>query len=61
MYKRQISFFYQPVVQQELDQGILREITLNDFSATHEFNFIWRKNSIYKDIYHEIYTMLGKA
>lgn len=56
-----ISFFYQPVVQQELDQGILREITLNDFSANHEFNFIWRKNSIYKDIYHEIYTMLGKA
>ena len=52
-----ISFFYQPVVQEELDQGILCEIPLDDFSVMHEFNFIWRKNSIYKDIYQEIYTM----
>lgn len=55
-----ISFFYQPVVQRELDQGILKEIKLKDFSMTHEFAFLWRKNSIYKDVYREIYSLLCK-
>lgn len=55
-----ISFFYQPVVQRELDQGILKEIELEDFSMTHEFAFLWRKNSIYKDTYRELYSLLCK-
>lgn len=55
-----ISFFYQPVVQQELDQGILREIKLKDFSMSHEFTFLWRKDSIYKETYHELYSLLCK-
>lgn len=55
-----ISFFYQPVVQRELDQGILKEIELKDFSMTHEFAFLWRKNSIYKDTYRELYSLLCK-
>lgn len=55
-----ISFFYQPVVQKELDQGILREIKLKDFSLSHEFTFLWRKDSVYKEIYLELYSLLCK-
>ena len=49
-----ISFLYKTVVEKELDLGTLHEISLPDFLITHELNFIWRKNSIYRDFYQEL-------
>ena len=42
-----ISFFYQPVVQQELEAGKLREIPLEDCSIYHDFTFLWRRGSLF--------------
>ena len=53
-----ISFFYQPVVQQELEAGKLREIPLEDCSIYHDFAFLWRRGSLFAADYREIYSLL---
>ena len=53
-----ISFFYQPVVQKELESGELREITLQDCSIHHDFTFLWRKGSAFSQEYREIFSLL---
>ena len=53
-----ISFFYQPVVQQELEAGKLREIPLEDCSIYHDFTFLWRRGSLFAADYREIYSLL---
>ena len=55
-----ISFFYQPVVQKELESGKLKEIVLEDCSLSHEFSFIWRKGSAFSHCYKEIFYLLRK-
>ena len=45
-------------VKEELKKGILYEILLEDFNVTHDFNFIWRKNSGFNDYYMKIYKSL---
>ena len=53
-----ITFLYEATVKQELEEGILKKIPLENFSITHDIMFIWRKNSIfsqyYRQLYHEI-------
>ena len=46
-----ISFLYKIAVENELQYGILREISLDDFKMQHDFNIIWEKHSIYTDKY----------
>lgn len=46
-----ISFLYKIAVENELQSGILREISLDDFKMQHDFNIIWEKHSIYTDKY----------
>lgn len=46
-----ISFLYKIAVTKELQQGILQEIPLADFSMKHDFDFIWEKGSIYTEKY----------
>ncbi|MBC5786415.1 MULTISPECIES: LysR family transcriptional regulator [Clostridiaceae] len=53
-----ITFLYQITVQQELLQGQLQQIYLPDFPLSHEFNVIWRKNSIFTEHYQEIFQEL---
>ena len=53
-----ISFFYQPVVQQELEAGKLREIPLEDCSIYHDFAFLWRRGSLFAADYRGIYSLL---
>lgn len=53
-----ITFVYEVAVKEELKKGILYEISLEDFNVTHDFNFIWRKNSGFKDYYMKIYESL---
>ncbi len=50
-----ITFLYETAVREELREGTLKKIPLKDFHLSHEFNFIWRKGSIYADRYREIF------
>lgn len=53
-----ISFLYEIAVKKELEEGNLRIIPIKDLALTHEFNYIWRKNSVFSDFYLEIYDTL---
>lgn len=50
-----ITFLYGTAVQEELKDGTLIQIPLRNFQVYHEFNFIWRRGSIYRDRYREIF------
>lgn len=50
-----ITFLYGTAVQDELREGTLKQIPLRNFQVYHEFNFIWRRGSIYGDRYDEIF------
>lgn len=56
-----ISFFYQPVVQRELESGQLREIPLEDCSIYHDFTFLWRRGSLFAADYREIFSLLRQG
>lgn len=49
-----ISFLYQTVVEQELKEGSLYEIPVEDFQIQREFNFVYLKNSIFSEKYDTI-------
>lgn len=57
-----ISFFYESVVKEEIQNNSLVEIPLSDFSISHNFSFIWQKESIfashYKDIFNQFHSYL---
>ena len=53
-----ISFFYRPVVEAELNAGLLREIPLKDWAITHNFTFLWRKGSVFQSYYREVFQLL---
>ena len=44
-----ISFLYKVAALEELKNGALQEISLADFQMSHEFDFIWDKNSLYSE------------
>ena len=46
-----ISFMYKIAVEKELEEGVLKEIALQDFCMQHDFDFIWEKGSIYTERY----------
>lgn len=56
-----ISFLYKIAVAEELKKGILKEISLTDFSMKHDFDFIWEKGSIYTEKYAAFCQELSKA
>lgn len=49
---------YEIAVRKELKEGSIREIKIPDFNMYHEFNFIWRKNSVFQDDYQSLYVSL---
>ena len=53
-----IGFVYRAAVENEIKQGTLKEIILDDFNEEHEITFIWRKNSVYSDKYRQIHNLL---
>lgn len=55
-----ITFLYQAAVQKELEKGSLKEIPLEDFQVFHDFNFVWRKDSIFSEEYEEIFHEFQK-
>lgn len=55
-----ISFLYRTVVKNDIKNKTLKEIPLPEFCVSHEFNFIWRKNSIFSAEYEKVYNELFK-
>lgn len=53
-----ISFCYRAAIRQEEQKGELAVIPLRDLALSHEIMFIFRKGSIFKDDYIEIYQKL---
>lgn len=52
-----ITFVYKSVVQKELDSGKLFEIKLDLPPISHDFTFVWRKNSHFKSLYQDIFKL----
>lgn len=46
-----IAFLYKAVARQELAQGRLATIDIPGYSAWHDFNFVFLKNSLYQEEY----------
>ncbi len=53
-----ISFLYKAAVAQEIADGTLKQIPLDDFMLMHDFTFIWNKDSIFSKEYEEIFEEL---
>ena len=53
-----ITFLYEAVVRRELAEGLLQVIPLLDFRYTHDFTFLWRKNSVFPGYYQTLYREL---
>jgi DNA-binding transcriptional LysR family regulator len=53
-----ITFIYEIAVKKELSEGTLRQINISNFDLYHEFNYIWRKNSVFSDYYNKICNSL---
>lgn len=53
-----IAFLYEPTVRKELSEGTLCQIPLSDFHVTHDFTFLWRKNSVFAEDYRGLYELL---
>lgn len=48
-YGAGISFMYNAAAREEIKRGNLSKIKLSDWNVTHEFNFVYTKDSIYED------------
>lgn len=49
-----ITFLYEIAVKDELENGNLKKIEIDDLQKNHDFYFIWRKNSAFEKIYREL-------
>jgi len=50
-----ISFMYDIAVKKEIEEGRLKRIEIPNFDLYHEFNYIWRKNSVFRDYYQALF------
>ena len=46
-----ITFLYETAVKEDIERGELVSIDIKDFNVFHDFTFIWRKGSVYSDVY----------
>lgn len=53
-----VGFLYQAAAQDQLDQGLLREIPLEDFHESHDITFLWRRGSVFSPHYHQLFHFL---
>lgn len=53
-----ITFLYETAVKQELMEGTLQAVPLENFNIQHDFSFLWRKGSQFAQQYQEIYQAL---
>ncbi|WRS27366.1 LysR family transcriptional regulator [Oscillospiraceae bacterium MB08-C2-2] len=52
-----ITFLYHAAAKKELEQGRLRQLTIEGLNARREFNFVFLKNSLHTDEFLEHYRM----
>lgn len=55
-----ITFVYEAAVKQELIQNKFKKIELENQNFSHQFTFIWRKGSIFKNYYVNVFNDLNK-
>lgn len=53
-----ISFCYESVVREELADGRLQEIPVEGFPVTHDFTFLWQKDSVFSEYYRSVFEAL---
>lgn len=53
-----ITFLYEAAVAEELAEGTLCTIPLDDFSLSNPFTMVWRKNSIFHAQYVDLFNQL---
>ena len=53
-----ISFCYESVVREELADGRLQEIPVEGFPVTHDFTFLWQKDSVFSEYYRSVFETL---
>lgn len=46
-----ITFIYRIAVEQELETGVLADVTPPDFALEHDFSLIWQRGSLYERRY----------
>lgn len=49
-----ITMLYESAVTEELNSGQIEKIEIENLQKTHDFYFVWRKNSIFSDFYQQI-------
>lgn len=54
-----VTFLYRKAVERELAEGSLRQVPLTDFSLSHEFTFLWRKNSVFEAEFRAVFRELA--
>lgn len=52
-----ITFIYKVAVEKEIREGKLVQIDIAGLDIKHDINFIWRKNSVFKDYYENIFEL----
>lgn len=53
-----VTFLYRKAVERELADGSLRQVELADFQVSHEFTFLWRKNSVFEQEFRQVFQEL---
>ncbi|EKQ52824.1 MULTISPECIES: LysR family transcriptional regulator [unclassified Clostridium] len=53
-----ITAIYEAAVKEELENGSLQKVEIEDLQKKHCFYFIWRKNSAFEALYKEIFKDL---
>lgn len=56
-----ITFLYKAAVQNEIENGNLMEIKLEDFSIQHNFAFIWNRGSVFAPEYRRLSKEFASA
>ncbi len=56
-----ITFMYERAVEEELEQGRLKKIPIKDFSVKHDITCIWRKGSVFREDYVNIFKEFFSA
>ena len=56
-----ISFLYKSAVEKEIESGTLKEIKLDDFKVSHDFTFLWNKDSAFSEDYEKIFEIFKSS
>lgn len=55
-----ITFSYYPMVKQELEEGTLVELDIEDFQIYREFNYVYMKNNLFEEKYRKLIDFARK-